>query len=158
MPALACPAANGDRVAAGQFQRRRSAAEGIVKGKARRFLDADSSGADAAFSEPLRCHFRGVFVLLPGAHLDGPELQLAQPALLKGGADKHWLASPRDHQGQQPLAEPPANAGVVVEPSSGSEVERRELWFRFCHQTLRMLDAALELFSGNRTDTIVDGF
>ena len=151
-------AGDGDGIRRDEIVGGRGGAEMIEEGEGKAFFDADAAGAEAAIGERCGDELRGAFVFLPGADFGGVQERFAHAGFFEGGRDEDGLPGARDDEGQQAFAEPPADAGEIVEGSAGADEEGVEGGIGLGHQGLRAEEAGVEFVGGDGVDAVAERF
>ena len=132
-------------------------AQSIVENVARGGFNADLSRANTAFGQPFFDDRVRALVFLPNAEFDRPAHLLAQAAFLKGRSNQQWISLARNQKSEDALAGPPADAGVIDQRRSGSNVKSFETRLGIRHQLLRVCDAGLQFFGADWLYAITEG-
>lgn len=158
MRGFARTAGDGDRVGGNAFEGGSGGAEVIVESKRKSFFDADAARTQVAIGERSGDEAGGTFVFLPGADFEGIAHRFAHATFFKGGRNQNGFAGARDDQSKEALAEPPVNAGEIVEGTAGADEERVEFWIELRHEVLGMEQASVEFVGRNGMNAIAEGF
>ncbi len=84
----------------------------------------------------------------------GPAQLFAETAFCEGRADHQRIPRARNDQREKPLADPPANAGEVVQRSARRQIQRRDLRVAVGHQLLRPGNARAKFVRHDGLDAV----
>src|SRR6267154_1111935 len=130
----------------------------VEEGEREPLFNADAARAKAAVREGRGEELRRVFVFLPGTDFGGIQQRFAHAGFFERGGNEDRLASARNDQGEEAFAEPPVDAGEIVEGSARADENRVEGWIGFGHEGLRVEKAGVELVGGDWADTVAKRF